>query len=145
MGTSWTPRPPNPLNTYNQNHPSSPPQNPPPPARAVTVRNFLTLSSYTSPAPRPCSSSAVPVDSIPVPQGISDSHVQHAVDAALAAISGASSSVALKTVATEHTGDKSPLAHLNAQLRDVPPEKKAALGKLVGGARGRVAQALKNR
>jgi len=80
-----------------------------------------------------------------VSQGISDSHVQHAVDAALAAISGASSSAALKTVATEHTGDKSPLAHLNAQLRDAPPEKKAALGKLVGGARGRVAQALKDR
>ncbi|MET1015659.1 MAG: phenylalanine--tRNA ligase subunit alpha, partial [Leifsonia flava] len=53
----------------------------------------------------------------------------------------ASDSAALKTVRTEHTGESSPLARLNGLLRSVPNDQKAALGKLVGQARGRVNQA----
>ena len=67
--------------------------------------------------------------------------MQSAVDAALAAIASAGDSSALKQVRTEHTGEKSALALLNAELRNVPNDQKAALGKLVGGARGRVNQA----
>ncbi len=72
---------------------------------------------------------------------ITESAVAAAVDAALAAIDSAADSAALKTVRTEHTGEASPLAQLNATLRDVPKDQKAALGKLVGQARARVAQA----
>lgn len=64
--------------------------------------------------------------------------MSQAVDAALAAIAAAGSSAELKTVRTEHTGEASALARLNGQLRNVPNDQKAALGKLVGQARGRV-------
>ena len=75
------------------------------------------------------------------PLEITEPVVQSAVDAALAAIASAGDSAALKSVRTEHTGEKSTLAQLNAELRNVPNDQKAALGKLVGGARGRVNQA----
>lgn len=68
--------------------------------------------------------------------------VEAAVDAALAAIDAASSTADLKAVRAAHSGEGSPLARLNARLRDVAPENKAAFGKLVGQARGRVNQAL---
>jgi phenylalanyl-tRNA synthetase alpha chain len=64
------------------------------------------------------------------------------VDAALAAISAAMTSAELKAARTAHTGEASPLAKLNGMLRSVPNDQKAALGKLVGGARGRVNKAL---
>ncbi len=67
--------------------------------------------------------------------------VAQAVDDALAAIAAAADSAALKQVRSAHTGDASPLARLNAQLRNVPNERKAEFGKLVGQARGRVTQA----
>jgi phenylalanyl-tRNA synthetase, alpha subunit len=72
---------------------------------------------------------------------ISEPVVQAAVDAALAAIDAAADSAALKAVRSGHTGEHSALARLNASLRSVPNEQKAALGKLVGQARGRVGQA----
>ena len=65
-----------------------------------------------------------------------------AVDAALAAIAAASSTADLKAARAAHAGEGSPLAQLNAQLRNVPNERKAEFGKLVGQARGRVTQAL---
>jgi phenylalanyl-tRNA synthetase alpha chain len=71
---------------------------------------------------------------------------QEAVDAAvadaLAAIEAAGSTAELKVARAAHSGEASALAHLNAQLRNVPNDQKAALGKLVGQARGRVNQAL---
>jgi len=72
---------------------------------------------------------------------LNEESVSAAVDAALAAISAACDSAALKDVRAQHLGEHSPLARLNGQLRNVPNEQKAALGKLVGGARGRVNQA----
>jgi phenylalanyl-tRNA synthetase alpha chain len=76
---------------------------------------------------------------------ISEASVAAAVDAALAAIDGAGSGSDLRAVRAAHTGEASPLARLNAQLRSVPAERKAELGKLVGQARGRVAQAFTTR
>ena len=71
---------------------------------------------------------------------------QDAVDAAVAdaleAIAAAGSTAELKAARAAHSGEASPLAQLNAQLRNVPNEQKAAFGKLVGQARGRVTQAL---
>jgi len=72
---------------------------------------------------------------------ISEATVSAAVDAALAFISSASDLTALKLVKTEHLGESSPLAKLNATLRDVAPADKATFGKLVGQARARVNQA----
>ncbi|TFC88221.1 phenylalanine--tRNA ligase subunit alpha [Cryobacterium sp. TMT3-29-2] len=72
---------------------------------------------------------------------ISEPVVSAAVAAALAAIAAANDSAALKTVRTEHTGEASPLARLNALMRSVPGNQKAAAGKLLGQARGAVAQA----
>lgn len=71
--------------------------------------------------------------------------VTAAVDAALAAIQAAGDSAALKQVRAEHAGEKSPLAGLNAQLKDAPNEMKAELGKLVGQARARVNEAFTSR
>jgi len=67
--------------------------------------------------------------------------VGQATDAALAAIANAQTSADLKAVRAEHTGEASPLARLNASMRQVPADQKAAAGKLVGQARGRVNQA----
>ena len=75
------------------------------------------------------------------PTEITEASVDAAVEAAIAAIAAASDSAALKTVRAEHTGESSPLARLNGLLRSVPNDQKAALGKLVGQARGRVNQA----
>ncbi len=67
--------------------------------------------------------------------------VTAAVDDALAAIGSASDTASLKAARSAHSGGGSPLAKLNARLRDVPNEKKAEFGKLVGQARARVNQA----
>jgi len=68
--------------------------------------------------------------------------VSAAVDEALAAIAAAADSAALKAARSIHAAEGSPLARLNARLRDVPNERKAEFGKLVGQARARVNQAL---
>ncbi|MFT4135506.1 phenylalanine--tRNA ligase subunit alpha [Microbacterium sp.] len=68
--------------------------------------------------------------------------VHTAVAAALAAIAAAADSAALKAARAAHAADGSPLARLNAQLRNVPNERKAEFGKLVGQARGQVTKAL---
>ncbi|MCU1552508.1 MAG: phenylalanine--tRNA ligase subunit alpha [Glaciihabitans sp.] len=60
------------------------------------------------------------------------------MDGALFAISEVANAADLKAVRSAHTGESSPLARLNGMLRDVPNDQKAALGKLVGQARGRV-------
>ncbi|WP_202566877.1 phenylalanine--tRNA ligase subunit alpha [Agreia sp. COWG] len=79
------------------------------------------------------------------PLAISEESVSAAVDAALAAIAGADDSASLKSARSAHVGESSTLSRLNATLRDVAKENKAAAGKLMGQARGRVAQALASR
>ena len=71
---------------------------------------------------------------------ISESTVSAAVDVALAAISAASDTAGLTLVKAGHLAESSPLAKLNATLRDVAPTDKAAFGKLVGQARSRLNQ-----
>lgn len=68
--------------------------------------------------------------------------VDAAVAAALEAIASAGDTTAVKGARAAHAGEGSPLARLNARLRDVPKEQKAEFGKLMGQARGRVSQAL---
>jgi phenylalanyl-tRNA synthetase alpha chain len=79
---------------------------------------------------------------VPDSPAISEKIVAAAVAEALTAIEAAADSASLKAARTAHAGEHSPLAQLNAKLRDVPPDQKAAAGKLVGEARGKVTQAL---
>ncbi|QAY60831.1 phenylalanine--tRNA ligase subunit alpha [Microbacterium protaetiae] len=67
--------------------------------------------------------------------------VDAAVDAALEAIAAATDTAALKAARAAHSAEGSPLARLNARMREVPPERKAEFGKLIGQARARVNQA----
>ncbi len=76
------------------------------------------------------------------PTPIPDAAVEAATDAALAAVTEASTVAELKAARSAHAGESSVLAKLNAELRNVPADQKAAKGKLVGQARGRVNQAI---
>ena len=68
--------------------------------------------------------------------------VESAVAAALAAIAGASDLNELKEVRLAHDGDRSPLARANQSIGKIEPSERAAAGKLLGGARGRVRAAI---
>lgn len=65
-----------------------------------------------------------------------------AVDAALSAIAAAGTTAALKQVRIDHVGDASVLSTANRAIKDLPKDRKAAAGKLVGQGKGRVQQAL---
>ena len=73
---------------------------------------------------------------------LTESSVDAVLEAALAAVAAASDTAELKAARAAHAGENSPLARLNAGLRDLPNESKAAAGKLMGQARGRVQQAI---
>lgn len=68
--------------------------------------------------------------------------VESAVAAALEAIGAAATTAELKAARAAHVAEGSPLAVLNASMRQVAPEHKATFGKLIGQGRGRVTQAL---
>ncbi|TQO18907.1 phenylalanyl-tRNA synthetase alpha subunit [Rhodoglobus vestalii] len=79
------------------------------------------------------------------PTPITEPAVTAAVETALAAIDSAATMADLKAVRTAHLGEASPLAALNAQMKNVPPADRAASGKLIGGARSRVGAAFSAR
>jgi phenylalanyl-tRNA synthetase alpha chain len=76
------------------------------------------------------------------PTPITESALNEAVDAAVAAIAAATTMSELKRARGEHAGESSALAKFNAQLKNVPQEDRAATGKLVGEARARVTHAV---
>ncbi len=63
-------------------------------------------------------------------------------DAAVAAISAATSLEDLKRVRIAHTGERSPLALANREIGALPPQARKEAGMRVGRARGEVNQAL---
>ncbi|OJX95758.1 MAG: phenylalanine--tRNA ligase subunit alpha [Micrococcales bacterium 73-15] len=71
--------------------------------------------------------------------------VERALALALAAVAAAADLEALKEARIAHTGERSPLALANRAIKDLPGPEKAAAGKLVGGARGRLGAAIKDR
>lgn len=75
------------------------------------------------------------------PVDITEAATASACHAALAAIEQANDSAALAAVRRDHIADGSALARLNAAIRDLPGDQKAAAGKLVGSARAQVNQA----
>jgi phenylalanyl-tRNA synthetase alpha chain len=82
-----------------------------------------------------------PQPSNPITQQAADA----AVEAALAAFAAAGSVAELKAARTEHSGEASAIAKLNALMRQVPKDEKAATGKLMGQARGRIEGAYQGR
>ncbi|MFH5822624.1 phenylalanine--tRNA ligase subunit alpha [Georgenia sp. AZ-5] len=68
--------------------------------------------------------------------------VNAAVEAGLAAVAAAGSLDDLKQARLAHTGDKSPLALANRAIGALENKDKAAAGKLVGQARGRLSKAI---
>lgn len=71
--------------------------------------------------------------------------VDAAVGAALAAFAEAATLDQLKDARLAHVGDKAPLTLANRGIKDLAPADKAAAGKLMGGARGRINAALEAR
>jgi phenylalanyl-tRNA synthetase alpha chain len=71
--------------------------------------------------------------------------VAAATETALAAIAEANDLTALTAVRRAFAGDKAPLALANRAIADLPRTERAAPGRLVGAARGRVNAALAER
>ena len=69
---------------------------------------------------------------------ITQSAVDSAVAEALVAIQAAEDLAALKAARAQVIGEQSPIAQLNAQMRSVPNEFKAAAGAIIGQARGQL-------
>ncbi|MEZ0164151.1 phenylalanine--tRNA ligase subunit alpha [Kineococcus sp. LSe6-4] len=81
-----------------------------------------------------------------VPEGaVDEASVQAALDAALAAVAAATDLDELKAARLAHAGDRSPLALANRAIGTLPGPQKAAAGKRVGQARGRVGAAVTER
>jgi phenylalanyl-tRNA synthetase alpha chain len=76
---------------------------------------------------------------------ITQDAVSAATTAALAAIAATTTVSELKAARAEHTGEQSALAAFNAAIKALPGDQKAAAGKLVGEARGRVSAAVAER
>ncbi len=76
---------------------------------------------------------------------ITETAVNLAAEAALAAFAAAGSLAELKAVRGAHLGEQSVLAKFNASLKEVAPNERATAGKLVGETRARVTQAYAER
>ncbi len=82
---------------------------------------------------------------VSVPHPTDAAAVSQAVDRALAEIAAAADLAALKDVKIAHTGEKSPLALSNRMIGQLDKSEKAAAGKVLGPARGRISKALAER
>ena len=92
-----------------------------------------------------------PVDVAPgaaepaVPQPTDGAALDAAVEQALQAFAAATDLDQLKAARLAHTGEKSPLSLANREIGRLDKSEKAAAGKLMGAARGRVNKALAER
>ncbi|MBG6180535.1 phenylalanine--tRNA ligase subunit alpha [Arthrobacter sp. CAN_A1] len=96
------------------------------------------MSDSTQPGGPAHATSAV----VDVPSPLDAEAIGATVDSALAAIAAAADLDALKQVRIAHTGDKSPLSLANRGIGALAKEEKAAAGKNIGPARGRINAAL---
>lgn len=76
-----------------------------------------------------------------VSQELTKSAVEQALSAALELIDAASDITALKAVKSQIVGEGSALSKLNALIKDLPNDRKAEAGQLVGGARAELNRA----
>jgi phenylalanyl-tRNA synthetase alpha chain len=79
---------------------------------------------------------------VPEPTLITESAAAEVVAAALDAVAAATNSTELRAARAEFTGESSALARMNAAIKTAPNDQKAALGKIVGQARGQVNAAI---
>jgi phenylalanyl-tRNA synthetase alpha chain len=77
-----------------------------------------------------------------VPSPLDEAAVSAAVEQAMMAFKAASDLAELKTARLAHVGEKSPLSLANREIGKLAKEDKAAAGKIIGPARGRINQAL---
>ncbi|HXF03433.1 MAG TPA: phenylalanine--tRNA ligase subunit alpha, partial [Arthrobacter sp.] len=77
-----------------------------------------------------------------VPSPLDEAAVAAAVEQAMMAFKAASDLDELKTARLAHAGEKSPLSLANREIGKLAKEDKAAAGKIIGPARGRINQAL---
>lgn len=89
--------------------------------------------------------SQTPSNDAAMPAAVSESVINDAVTAALEAIGAASSTEELKSVRSAHLGDDAPITIAGRSMREVPKERKAEAGKIVGQAKGQVTKALAER
>ena len=75
-------------------------------------------------------------------EALKPEEIERMRDEALAAFAAADSLDALQEAKVAHTGGTSPLALANREIGALPPQAKAAAGKLVGQARGAVNKGL---
>ena len=76
---------------------------------------------------------------------IQETAVKQAVTDALSSFSSAADLQELRSAKSEHLGERSVIAQLNALMRTVPKEEKAATGKLMGQARAELEKNFKER
>ncbi len=79
------------------------------------------------------------------PTEITETAVNAAADAAIAAITAASTVAELKVARGAYLGENSVLSRFNASLKEIAPSERANAGKLVGAGKQRVAEALSTR
>ncbi|NKX49577.1 phenylalanine--tRNA ligase subunit alpha [Arthrobacter deserti] len=85
---------------------------------------------------------AEPAEHVPgVPHPLDEAAVGDAVNRALAAFAAAGNLEELKAARIAHTGEKSPLSLANREIGKLAKQEKAAAGKTIGPARGRVNKA----
>ncbi|MGJ9407264.1 phenylalanine--tRNA ligase subunit alpha [Nesterenkonia aurantiaca] len=76
------------------------------------------------------------------PHPLDESAIDHAVQQAVDAFAAAGDLEELKAARLAHTGDKAPLVLANRAIGSLDKTEKAAAGKLLGGARGKMQKAL---
>lgn len=76
------------------------------------------------------------------PHPLDESAIERSVEAAIAAFAAARDLEELKAARLAHTGDKAPIVLANRQIGTLDKTEKAAAGKLLGGARGKIQKAL---
>ncbi|GAA1151366.1 phenylalanine--tRNA ligase subunit alpha [Nesterenkonia lutea] len=76
------------------------------------------------------------------PHPLDESAVEASVEQAIAAFAAAQDLEELKVARLAHTGDKAPIVLANRQIGTLDKTEKAAAGKLLGGARGKIQKAL---
>jgi phenylalanine--tRNA ligase, alpha subunit len=76
---------------------------------------------------------------------LDEAGIEKVIAAALAAVAASGTLAALKEVRSAHTGDASELVLANRAIGKLPKADKPKAGKLLGGARARIAKALSER
>ncbi|MBO0594797.1 phenylalanine--tRNA ligase subunit alpha [Nesterenkonia sp. E16_7] len=76
------------------------------------------------------------------PHPLDETAIDHAVQQAVDAFAAAGDLEQLKAARLAHTGDKAPLVLANRAIGSLDKTEKAAAGKLLGGARGKMQKAL---